>query len=136
MNVKEHADLEGRKFRNSPEEHDLPVSKIAYLHGVSESLASRWCKQIGRKNQFELAREKNDAARAHPDFGEPGEPAPCIARFVADDVGLSEGHVMKLRREAGILRPLRKEECESERTLTQKEEEMYALCRLANGWGR
>ena len=111
----------------------LSHSKIARRVGVSKSTISRWMILEGLGQPTHEAEERRRKIRAHPLFGEAGQPAPCIARILADKIGIGLTTVTKMRKAAGVEPPIMyrtKSDGDYRRYPTRIEKEMFELIKI------
>lgn len=134
-----------RKYMKNKKDHDLPVGVAAEKYGVVSTTVTKWRKELGFKTQYEISMDRQARIRAHPQFGNKGDPAPCHARVIARDLNENIQYIWKVRRDAGVgthdpiatfsqddlMIPYKKR-----RHLTVVEKRNYKLCRTMNTWGR
>ena len=129
-----------KRFINTPEHHDLSHTKLLQIYKVSgDTISNKFFPAIGRKTRVELDRERKWRIVSDPDFGIPGEEAPCNAAVVAARTGACKGTVNKLREKHGVLpcpRVAHNKGYEGSPALNPDEIVVYGLCALTKNWGR
>ena len=143
MKHTERVKLARAAFVATPEHHNKKIDELMLIYGVGRNKISDFRRTVGIKTQFEEKKERDAQIRAHPKYGTPGEPAPCVARDIANDVGCHLTTVSNLRLKDGIEPYIRRRvngsfvtDRDYKRCLSNEEKETYALCRLTRTWGR